>query len=137
MSTALTSGTISKPYTKFAPDAIWSGEALPNATTKSTSEFMAGYAQGAVAIRMEADTTVAIAAGKQLNVQLRSGSVSGTYDTTTEIYNADAGGVTYEIDDLVFEYAVGELGPYHILDVTTDADESGDDVDVYLRHVVR
>jgi hypothetical protein len=137
MSTAITDGKISKAYLKFDPDAIWAAEALPNATTKTTSEFEMGFDQNSVELRMEADTTVAVAAGEVLTMQVRSGSATGVYDTTTQIYSATAAGVTYEIDDLIVAFNAGEIGPYAVLDVTTDADLSGDDVNVYLRYVSR
>jgi hypothetical protein len=134
---AITSQKLSKQYLEFAPDAIWAAQALPDSTTLSSSEFLIGQDQAGVAIRLEADTTVDIAAGQALTVQLKTGTSTGSYDTTTTIYTADAGGVTFEIDDLIVEYCPSDQdqGIYAVLDVITDADESADKVNAYLRNV--
>lgn len=137
MSTAITSATISREWTRFAPDAIWSAQALPNATTLDSSEFMVGLDQGSVGIQIEADTTVAIAAGQELLIELFSGSVSGTYDTTQAMFKASAAGHTFEIDDEIVGFIPEDVGPYCKIRITTDADESGDDINAYLRYISR
>ena len=139
MAEALSTATISEKWLKFDPDAIWSGEALPNADSKESDEFMVGFDQGGVAVRVVANTAISIADTESLTIELLHSATSGGSTTTVTLYSETASGGTIDFaaGAEIVEYVAGDIGPYAKLKVTTTADESSETVDAYVRYLSR
>jgi hypothetical protein len=135
MAQAITAGKISKDYVKFAPDSIFDGSALPNAGDLTSAEFMIGYDQGGVAVRVEADSTVNIDGTETLDLYLITYASSGGAEVETFPFGSITGATVFEIDGLIGEYIAGNVGPWARLKLTTSGDESGDTINAYLRRV--
>lgn len=129
MATAITSATISSDL-KAAPDAIWTGEALPDSTTKLSDAFKLGQTMGGVEIKVVCSTGGTATAAIQVDLQT-SATATGTYTTQvskTQALGAIAAGD--EIARLILPREVtGEL--YAKVLLTTTEDESAIKVDAY------
>jgi len=136
MATPIVDGTLSREWTKFDPDSIWAAQALPNASDMTSAEFMAGYDQGKVGVQIEADTTVDIADGESLLIELiHDTSTGGDYLDAITLYDQTASGaaINFAVDEEIIAYIPEDVGPYCKLKITVSADESGDDINAYLR----
>jgi len=139
MPRAITSEKISKEWLKFDPDAIWDAEALPNATTKTSDEFMAGKDQGAIGIQVEAQTAISIADGQTLDINLLHAETSGGSTTSIPLFRGAPSGGTLDFaaGDEIVAYIPEDIGPYCKLEVTASADESSETINAYLRYLSR
>lgn len=137
MATQLTDATISREWLKFDPDSIFASQALPDAGDSTSALFMAGLDQGGVGIQVEADTTVDIDATETLDIDLITYDTSGGAEVSTIPIARITGAVTYEIGDEIAAYIPEDTGPWNRIKITTSADESDDDINVYLRYLSR
>lgn len=135
MTTRDLSGSFTDEYAKFDPDYIYEEGALPNATDATSGVFKMGKTQGGVQLVVEADTTVSIANGESLKIEvLYDTSETGDYTDSVVIYDETASGaaITFEIDDAIIKYiATDDVESYNKLKITTSADESGDKINAY------
>jgi len=138
MADAIATGTLSQKWVQFAPDSIWDGEALPNATTKTSSEFEVGKDQGKVSVAVRANTAISIADGESLTLTLQKASASGgTFADEVQFYDATGDGavIAFAAGDIIAEIIPGSTDIYKKIVVETSADESSEDIDAFLRRV--
>jgi len=93
-----TIGTISNVLIS-QPDYFWEGEALPNATNKSTSAFKLGKAQAGVQLEIKAVDAITVANAETLTFELlydsdESGSYSSSVTLATFTDETIAAGAT-------------------------------------------
>jgi len=131
-------GTIGNDPAKFDPDYIYESAALPNATDATSDEFMLGRTQGGVQLDIIADTTVDIANGESLTIELLHDAISdeegGNFLDSVVIYDETASGsaITFEIADTIINYiATDDVESFNKLKITTSGDESGDKITAF------
>jgi len=128
-------GTIGNDPAKFDPDYIMEAGALPNATDATTDAFMIGRTQGGVQLDIVADTTVDIADGESLTIELlHDTSATGDFADSVVIYDETASGsaITFEIDDTIINYiATDDVESYNKLKITTSGNESLDKINAF------
>lgn len=129
-------GEIGNDPAKFDTDYIYEAAALPNATDATSDVFKMGRTQGGVQLNVQADTTVDIADGESLTIELLyDTSETGDYADSVVIYDETASGaaINFAIDDYIIKYiASDDVESYNKLKITTSADESGDDINAFL-----
>jgi hypothetical protein len=129
-------GTIGNDPAKFDPDYIYEAAALPNATDATSSTFKMGRTQGGVQLTVQADTTVNIADGQSLKIELlHDTSATGDFADSVVIYDETASGsaIAFAVDATIIKYiAPDDVESYNKLKITTSADESGDDINAFL-----
>lgn len=139
MTTRELTGNLSPDYAIFDPDYIYEAAALPNATDATSSVFKLGRTQGGTQLNIQADTTVDIADGQSLKIELLyDTSESGDYADSVVIYDETASGaaINFAADDYIIKYiATDDVESYNRLKVTTSADESGDDINAFISEV--
>lgn len=132
-------GTIGEDKAKFDPDYIYEAAALPNATDATSDTFRIGRTQGGVQIEVQADTTVDIADGESLTIELLyDTSASGDFADSVVIYDETASGaaINFAVDAFIIKYiATDDVESYNKLKITTSADESGDKINAYPSRV--
>lgn len=133
MATAIENATISGDL-KSAPDQIWTGEALPNATNKLSDAFKLGQTMGGVEVKVVVSTAGTLTAATVIELQT-SATEGGTYVTQVQKTQA-LGAVTVgdEIAKLVLPREVADQ-LYTKIKITTTADESAVEVDAYIVYV--
>ena len=128
-------GTIGQEPAKFDPDYIYEEAALPNATDATSGLFKLGRTQGGVQLNVEADTTVDIADGESLKIELLfDTSDAGDFADSVVIYDETASGaaINFAIGDTIINYiATDDVDSYNKLKITTSADESGDKINAF------
>ena len=133
MATAIENGVIGSDL-KSAPDQIWIGEALPNATTKLSSAFKLGQTMGGVEVKVVCSTAGTATAAIKIELQT-SATSGGSYVTQVEKTQAlGAIAVGDELARFILPREVVDQLYTKIL-ITTTADESAIDVDAYLVYV--
>ena len=132
-------GTIGNDPAKFDPDYIYEAAALPNATDATSGVFQMGRTQGGVQLCVQADTTVDIADGESLKIELLyDTSSTGDYADSVVIYDETASGaaINFAADAYIIKYiATDDVESFNRLQITTSADESGDDINAFLTSV--
>jgi len=132
-------GTIGNDPAKFDPDAVYEAAALPNATDATSAVFKAGRTQGGVQLNVQADTTVDIADGESLTVELLSDTeVDGAFAASLVIYDETASGsaINFAADAYIVKHiCADDIESFNRLKITTSGDESGDDINVFLSSV--
>jgi len=135
MTTRDLTGEIGVEPAKFDPDYIMEAGALPNATDATTDVFKIGRTQGGVQLNIEADTTVDIADGESLKIEmLFDTSATGDFADSVVIYDETASGaaITFEIDDTIINYiATDDVDSYNRLQITTSGNESLDLINAF------
>jgi hypothetical protein len=129
-------GTIGNDPAKFDPDYIYEAAALPNATDATSGQFKIGRTQGGVQLNVQADTTVDIADGESLKIELLydTSSVGDDVDSVV-IYDETASGaaIHFAIDAYIVKYiATDDVESFNRLKITTSGDESDDDINAFL-----
>lgn len=141
MTTRDLTGNLSPDYALFDPDYIYEAAALPNATDATSSVFKIGRTQGGTQLAVQADTTVDIADGESLKIELLyDTSESGDYADSVVIYDETASGaaINFAADAYIVKYiATDDVDSYNRLKITTSADESGDDINAFISIVSR
>jgi len=120
---------------KAAPDAIFTAQALPNATVIDSAEFIFGEIQDALEVVINAVTAV---------------SIANTFRLTIELLGASSSGGSFAVEAIIFDeistgstdFLAGEeiariashraLSPYSKIRLTTTADESTETIDAYM-----
>lgn len=132
-------GTIGEDKAKFDPDYIYEAAALPNATDATSDLFRMGRTQGGVQLEIQADTTVDIADGESLKIELLyDTSSTGDFADSVVIYDETASGaaINFAADAFIIKYiATDDIESYNKLKITTSANESGDDINAYISNV--
>jgi hypothetical protein len=130
MATAIENAVISSDL-KADPDQIWSAEALPNATTKTSSEFLLGQTMGGVEIKVVAvngDTLIG-----DLTIELQTSDTTGTGYATQLTETVVATTVIADGDELARfilpREVSGEL--YSVIKLTTAGADQAVTVDAY------
>lgn len=139
MATTLSTGTISE-VARFDPDAIWSAEALPNATSKTSSAFKLGGAQGGIQVDLKTIEAVTVGAAETFTVVLQTSATStGTFADHATIYATPAAGETIAADTEFASYIkdIGDDLQWAKLVVTASENLSASTVDAYLTKVAR
>lgn len=135
MTTRDLTGNLSPDYAKFDPDYIYEAAALPNATDATSDVFKAGKTQGGVQVNVQADTTVDIADGESLKIELLyDTSETGDFTDSVVIYDETASGaaINFAADEYIIKYIpTDDVESYNKLKITTSADESGDDINAF------
>lgn len=136
MTTRDLTGNLSPDYAIFDPDYIYEAAALPNATDATSSVFKLGRTQGGTQLNVQADTTVDIADGESLKIELLyDTSESGDYIDSVVIYDETASGaaINFAADAYIIKYiATDDVESYNKLKVTTSGNESGDDINAFI-----
>lgn len=139
MTTRDLTGDLSPDYAIFDPDYIYEAAALPNATDATSGVFKLGRTQGGTQLVVQADTTVNIADGESLKIELLyDTSETGDYADSVVIYDETASGsdILFAIDAYIIRYiATDDVDSYNKLKITTSADESGDDINAFISFV--
>ena len=134
------SGTISSDA-KFAPDEIWSAEALPNATSKLSDVFMFGEIQDALEVVVLANTNISIADTERLAIELHgSATRTGTFAKEAVLYDetADGDAIEFTAGDVIGILASNRgLSPFNKLNVICTGNESSEKIDAYIRSAMR
>jgi hypothetical protein len=135
MATAITSHTIGSDL-KAAPDQIFSAEALPNATNKSSSAFLFNQNVGGCEIKVVCETGVTLTAALVIEVQTAA-TEAGSY-TTVATETVPLGAIAAG-DELLKYVAPRELVDqiWTKIKLTTTADESAGKVDAYIVALTR
>lgn len=135
MTTRDLTGNLSPDYAIFDPDYIYEAAALPNATDATSSVFKLGRTQGGTQLNIQADTTVDIADGESLKIELLyDTSESGDYADSVVIYDETASGaaINFAADAYIIKYiATDDVESYNRLKITTSGNESGDDINAF------
>lgn len=135
MTTRDLTGTIGNDPAKYDPDYIYEAAALPNATDATSGVFKAGKTQAGVQIVVQADTTVDIADGESLTIELLyDTSETGDYADSVVIYDETASGaaINFAIDETIIKYIpTDDVESYNKLKITTSADESDDKINAF------
>lgn len=118
-------------------DKIFDAQALPNATTVTSSAFRFGKTQGQVEIEVFANTAVAIAAAQSMQIEiLWDYDEAGSFSDSKEIYDSGTGGVSFSAGDSIAKYTPEtDVEHYCKLKITTSADESSEKVDANIYRV--
>lgn len=136
MTTRDLTGNLSPDYAIFDPDYIYEAAALPNATDATSSVFKLGRTQGGTQLNIQADTTVDIADGESLKIELLyDTSESGDYADSVVIYDETASGaaINFAADAYIIKYiATDDVESYNRLKITTSGNESGDDINAFI-----
>lgn len=134
------SGTISDDL-KAAPDVIWSAQALANAGTITSGEFLFGGVQDALEVVIKANTAISIADGQTIEIAIQGASASGgSFAQEAIIYRGAPSGGTLDFaaGDTIAVFASNRaLSVFNKLTITTSADESSEKVDAYMRQASR
>lgn len=126
---------------KAAPDVIWDGEALPNATDKDSDVFQGGEVQGALEIVIKAGTDISIAVGESLTFSLLGAATrAGVYAVENTIFTVTADGdpSTWSAGDEIARMIIPtDASLFNKVRATCSDDESSETVDVALEMVAR
>lgn len=120
------------------PDMIWEDAAWPNNTTKDSSVFMLGGAQGKV--ELVGKNTGSAATGA-LTITLyhadnETDAAAGSTNASTATLLSAGTGTSWALGAELFRFAPStEIGAYASLRLTTGADKSSEKLDVYMRPV--
>jgi hypothetical protein len=132
-------GTIGNGYALFDPDYIYEEAALPNATDGTSGVFKIGRTQGGNQLNVQADTTVDIADGESLKIELLHDEESdGDYSDSVVIYDetADGAAINFAADAYIIKYiATDDVESFNPLKITATGDESGDDINAFISNV--
>ena len=126
---------------KFLPDAVWTAQALPNATDLSSSVVQLARVQGALEFVLEADEDTTVADGATLTLSvIHDNSSAGPFSATKVVarYAPSGSDQTFDAGDKIFRYVPDQdIDPYCILVVTSSADQSGTKATGWLNRVSR
>ena len=139
MSKDIATNKIGQEWLKADPDVIWDAEALPNATSKTSDEFMIGFDQAGVGLQVEADAAIVIADGETLLFELFYGSVKGASKTDSVVlasYAPSGSSANIAAGEIV-AYVPEDIGPYAEVKVTASEDQHLKTVTVYPRYISR
>lgn len=136
MGTALTAAEIGK-NTHFAPDAIFSAQALASSGATTSGEFLFAQTLGAAEIRLVANGAVTTGVGETLVVTVVSADATGgTFDNTLFTYTVPASTTVADGDTICAYVAPQEVSEvYTKVVVTSDFDATGLAVDCYVIEV--
>jgi len=90
MATAIVDHTIGSDLKAF-PDQIWTAEALPNNTNKSSDAFLLGQTVGGVEVKVVCETATTLAG--DLLIELQTSATSGGSYVTQVSHTAAAGAI--------------------------------------------
>lgn len=125
---------------KASPDYVFNAAAWPNNTTKDSSTFQFGGAQGAVelvAVNSGSAATGALTMTLYMGDTEADAAAGSTSGTTATILSAGTGASWALGDELARFDARSTDGMYATLRLTTTADKSSEKITVYLKKIDR
>jgi hypothetical protein len=130
MAKAIETGTIGEDL-RSQPDQIWTAEALPNTTTKTSGEFKLGQTMGGVEVKVKVVAGATLAG--DVTVELQTSAVSGSGYATKVSKTTIATTVLATGDDLAGLILPREVCDelYAVIKITTAGADQAVTVDAY------
>jgi len=122
-------------------DSVFDAQALPNATTVTSSAFKFGKSQSGVELVVSANTNISIADSKQLKVEILYDTADdGSFASSKVVYDVTASGsaVTFAVNDVISATVPDKaIETWAKVKVTTTANESSEKIDAFIYRVSR